>query len=123
MNGFQAYRKQQPFVGTPRIDLFLSLYDAAIDRITRAEEALRRGDRSTAVPWLAKAQLIVSELAAGRPHPLKGNRLGEFALDLDGGRRLVFVPTEIPPPARDDGSIDWHRVTRVRITFIGDYHD
>ncbi len=43
--------------------------------------------------------------------------------DLDGGRRLVFVPTEIPPPARDDGSIDWHRVTRVRITFVGDYHD
>ena len=69
------------------------------------------------------AVMRVSELAAGRPHPLKGKRLGEFALDLDGGRRLVFVPTEIPPPARDDGSIDWHRVTRVRITFIGDYHD
>ena len=64
----------------------------------------------------------VSELVAGRPHPLKGDRAGEFALDLDGGRRLVFEPADTPP-VRDDGSIDWHRVTRVRITYIGNYHD
>ncbi|MES2178230.1 MAG: killer suppression protein HigA [Gemmatimonadota bacterium] len=65
----------------------------------------------------------VSELVAGRPHPLKGDRAGEFALDLDGGRRLVFEPADTPTPVRADGSIDWQRVTRVRITYIGDYHD
>jgi proteic killer suppression protein len=54
---------------------------------------------------------------------LTGDRAGEFALDLEGGRRLVFVADSDPTPVRDDGSIDWSRVTIVRIVFIGDYHD
>ncbi len=65
----------------------------------------------------------VSELVAGRPHPLIGDRRGEFALDLDGGRRLVFEPVDASLATRDDDSIDWARVTRVRITYIGNYHD
>ena len=65
----------------------------------------------------------VTDLVAGRPHPLKGDRAGQFALDLDGGRRLVFVSVETTQPVRDDGAIAWARVTRVRIVFIGDYHD
>ena len=65
----------------------------------------------------------VSELVAGRPHPLSGERLGEFALDLHGGDRIVFRPTVQPPPCRKDGSIDWSLVTAVTIVFIGDYHE
>ena len=29
----------------------------------------------------------VQDLVTGRPHPLKGDRLGQFALDLQGGKR------------------------------------
>lgn len=65
----------------------------------------------------------VSELIAGHPHPLKGDRAGQFALDLDGGRRLVFSPAYPAPPLRDDGSIAWDQVYAVRVVFIGDYHD
>lgn len=65
----------------------------------------------------------VTDLVAGRPHPLAGDRSGQFALDLDGGRRLVFEPDHDSVPRRSDGGIDWSRVTRVRIVFIGDYHD
>lgn len=65
----------------------------------------------------------VQELVAGRPHPLKGDRMGQFALDLDGGRRLVFKPVNDPIPQKNDESIDWARVTKVCIIFIGDYHD
>ncbi len=65
----------------------------------------------------------VQELVAGRPHPLKGDRTGQFALDLDGGRRLVFKAVNEPVPRKNDGSIDWSRVTKVCIIFIGDYHD
>jgi len=32
----------------------------------------------------------VTDLIAGHPHPLTGDRAGQFALGLDGGRRLVF---------------------------------
>jgi proteic killer suppression protein len=70
-----------------------------------------------------QAARCVTELPAGRPHPLRGDRAGQFALDLEGGRRLVFEPDHNPVPAKDDGGIDWGRVTRVRIVFVGDYHD
>lgn len=65
----------------------------------------------------------VSELVAGRPHALLGERHGEFALDLYGGDRIAFRPTVQPPPCRKDGSIDWSLVTAVTIVFIGNYHE
>ncbi|MEC4818996.1 MAG: killer suppression protein HigA [Scytonema sp. PMC 1069.18] len=65
----------------------------------------------------------VTELVMGRPHPLKGDRAGEFAVDLEGGKRLVFKPDNNPIPLTENGSIDWSKVTAVCIVFIGDYHD
>lgn len=65
----------------------------------------------------------VSDLVAGSPHPLKGDRRGQFAVDLAGGWRLVFAPANDPIPRRDDASVDWSAVTIVCIEFIGDYHD
>ena len=70
-----------------------------------------------------QAASSVTELVAGRPHPLVGDRAGQFAVDLEGGRRLVFVPGHDPVPRRDDGSVDWLLVTKVRIVYVGDYHD
>ena len=64
-----------------------------------------------------------SELIAGRPHSLKGNMHGSFALDLHGGCRLVFEPSVQPPPNLKDGGIDWIAVKAITITAIGDYHD
>ena len=43
--------------------------------------------------------------------------------DLAGGKRLVFEPDLKPCPEREDGAVDWQRVTRIRILYIGDYHD
>lgn len=65
----------------------------------------------------------VTDLVAGRPHPLKGERYGQFALDLAGGYRLVFCPANDPRPTTVDGSINWAQVSIVCIEFIGDYHD
>ena len=36
----------------------------------------------------------VRDLVAGRTHPLKGDRAGQFALDLEGAKRLVFRPAK-----------------------------
>lgn len=65
----------------------------------------------------------VAELVSGRPHPLTGDRAGQFAVDLHGGTRIVFRPTNKPPPVKTDGSVDWSKVTSVTIVFIGNYHD
>ena len=70
-----------------------------------------------------EAATRVSDLTFGNPHPLKGDRLGRFALDLAGGWRLVFSPANHPSPTHADGSTDWTQVTIVCIEYIGDYHD
>lgn len=69
------------------------------------------------------AASCVTDLIAGNPHPLKGDRLGQFALDLVGGWRLVFESANDPVPRKADASIDWSQVTIISIEFIGDYHD
>ncbi|RDV37757.1 killer suppression protein HigA [Bradymonadaceae bacterium TMQ3] len=65
----------------------------------------------------------VTDLVAGRPHPLKQDRLGQFALDLDGGKRLIFEAAHEPIPLTADDAIDWSKVKNIRIVEIGDYHD
>lgn len=65
----------------------------------------------------------VYELPAGNPHPLTGDRAGEYAVNLAGGRRLTFSPANDPVPRHADGGINWRAVTIVCIEFIGDYHD
>jgi proteic killer suppression protein len=65
----------------------------------------------------------VAELIVGAPHPLKGNRQGDFAVSLHGGDRLVFQADNKPVPVRSDGSIDWSAVTEVIIIEVGNYHD
>lgn len=59
----------------------------------------------------------------GNPHPLVGDRQGQFSVSLAGGKRLVFQPDHEPAPIRQDGGIDWSEVAAVTIVFIGDYHD
>jgi proteic killer suppression protein len=65
----------------------------------------------------------VTELQAGRPHPLKGDRAGQFALDLVHPQRLVFEPAHETTPHLEDDGIDWSQVTQICIIWIGDYHD
>lgn len=69
-----------------------------------------------------EAAARVRDLVAGNPHPLKGDRAGQFSLNLDGGWRLLFVSANEPTPQKDDGSIDWDQVTIICIEFIGDHH-
>lgn len=70
-----------------------------------------------------EAAVRVTDLAAGNPHPLKGDRAGQFALSLAGGARLVFSAAQNPCPTHADGLIDWSQITAVCIEFLGDYHD
>jgi proteic killer suppression protein len=65
----------------------------------------------------------VTDLVAGRPHPLVGDRVGQFAVDLDGACRLVFQPTLEPHPVAPSGGIAWQLVVSITIIYIGNYHD
>lgn len=65
----------------------------------------------------------LSDVTAGRPHALVGDREGQYALRLQGGIRLVLEPTDDPLPMRNPSGIDWPNVTAIRVVLIGDYHD
>ena len=85
------------------------------------------GSTSARKLWIRLADLDapprLGDVTAGRPHPLKGDRIGEFALDLQSGRHLVFEPFDDPIPVDANGDIEWGEVKSIRIVFIGDYHD
>ena len=64
----------------------------------------------------------VSQLQLGRPHALTEDRAGQYSVDLDGPMRLLFEPTDQPPPTLPSGGIDWQQVSSVRLLEIGDTH-
>ncbi len=46
-----------------------------------------------------------------------------FAVDISGNHRIIFKPDHNPPPEKEDGGLDWSRVTDITIIAIGeDYH-
>lgn len=59
----------------------------------------------------------------GRLHPLKGNRAEQFSLDLDGPYRLIFEPANNPIPRKEDGGLDWTKITAVTILEVKDTHE
>lgn len=64
----------------------------------------------------------LSAIPGARPHPLSGDRSGEFAVTVHGGIRIVFAPWHDPLPQTADGGLDLSSVTAICITEIGDYH-
>jgi proteic killer suppression protein len=58
----------------------------------------------------------------GNCHPLRADRVGQFAVDLRGPYRLVFEPAHEPVPRLADGGIDTTKVTSIRIEEVEDYH-
>ena len=49
-----------------------------------------------------QAAETLEDVVAGRPHPLERDRLGQFAVNLHGGVRLVFESADDPVPIKDD---------------------
>ena len=58
-----------------------------------------------------------------RCHELIGGRTCTFAVDLIHPHRLVFKPSENPPPRKKDGGIDKERITSITIIEVVNYHD
>lgn len=83
-----------------------------------AEALMARRDDIAAAANLGELSLI----AGARPHRLSGDRAGQFAVDLPGGMRLVFVPAHDPLPRDRSGGLDLSAVTAIEIVEVVDYH-
>ncbi|MFV2072007.1 MAG: type II toxin-antitoxin system RelE/ParE family toxin [Thermoanaerobaculales bacterium] len=71
----------------------------------------------------AAPSLAVMKTLPGNCHELSGDRKGTLAIALDGPFRLIFEPAEDPPPALEDGGLDWDAVTAIRILEVENYHE
>jgi proteic killer suppression protein len=60
--------------------------------------------------------------APGHYHELIGDRKGQLACNLLGRTRLIFSSAEPPHPKKDDGGLDWSKITKIEHIEIIDYH-
>jgi len=58
----------------------------------------------------------------GKLHVLKGDRKGQWAMDVNHPKRLIMEPLADPMPMNEDGWIYLEKVTAVRIIAVEDYH-
>ena len=64
----------------------------------------------------------ISELPPPRCHQLKGNRTGQFSVDLEHPYRLIFIPAISPEPEKEDGSLNLTTIDAIEIIDIVDTH-
>ena len=57
-----------------------------------------------------------------RCHELTGNLKGFLSVDLDHPYRLLFKPIDEPLPMREEGGLDWSKVTVIEIQGVEDTH-
>lgn len=57
-----------------------------------------------------------------RCHELTGNRKGQLSVDVEHPYRLVFEPADDPLPMRNEGGLDWGKVTSIKIKGVEDTH-
>lgn len=84
----------------------------------QAKRVRRRLDDLHAAETLA----VMMTLPQARCHELKGDRKGQFSVDIKHPYRLIFVPANKPVPKLPDGGIDISKVTAVRIVGMEDTH-
>ena len=66
---------------------------------------------------------ILMQIPAANCHPLKGDRDGEWALDVSKNHRIIFEIDHDPIPTKETGSIDAVKITDVIIINVNeDYH-
>lgn len=65
--------------------------------------------------------LSPQKLPGPRCHELKADLKGHLSVDLEHPLRLIFRPKK-PVPTKEDGGLDWTRVTAVIVTEVLDTH-
>ena len=61
---------------------------------------------------------FVTDLVAGKPRELDGVRRGQISVDLCDGYCIIFCANHNEIPLMVSGSVDWSKVTRIKILNI-----
>jgi proteic killer suppression protein len=65
---------------------------------------------------------VLRTLPQLRAHELKGNRAGQISIDVKQPYRLLIAPDHEEIPRKQDGALDWQRITRVKVLGVEDTH-
>ena len=68
-----------------------------------------------------KAVSKLGDFKYDKPHPLQGERKKEFAVTICAGIRLTFE-AQIDELKMHE-NIEWAEVKKIKIVYIGDYHE
>jgi proteic killer suppression protein len=79
---------------------------------------LRRLDQIATAETLAE----LSKLPQTRVHELGNNRDEQISVDVKHPYRLLMVPGHEETPRKEDGGLDWDRITQVVVLEIADTH-
>lgn len=60
----------------------------------------------------------VSELLAGKPKELDGDRSDQMSLSLTDNNHLIFKSGHTKPRTLESGKVDWSNVSRIKILGI-----
>ena len=88
-------------------------YGARMARVIMIRLAVLRAARNLALAPTSRPE---------RTHRLRGDRDGQYAVDLVHPHRLVFEPDHAPLPRTEDGGVDAGQVTAIVIVEVIDYH-
>lgn len=83
-----------------------------------AKRIQQRLSEMDAAPNLA----VLQQIPAANCHPLKGDRQGEWAVDVSGNFRIIFKLDHDPLPKKENGEIEAIKITDVKIIETADYH-
>jgi len=95
------------------------------------EKALKRRWGSEQAKLIARrlTELVAAEnletlrkLPQVRAHELSGDRAGQISLDVKQPYRLLIVPDHEEKPLKEDGGLDWQRITKVKVLGVEDVH-
>lgn len=65
---------------------------------------------------------IIAKIPVLRLHPYKGDRLGEWTIDIQENWRICFEIDQYPIPKSDDGGVNLNMVTAIKILSVEDPH-
>ena len=109
----------------------LSFKDNKLAKTCNSEKALAKAyGKANARKIMLRLTLLAAAAALSdvpitpptRRHELKGDRKGQFAIDVQHPFRIVLEPAHNPVPTKKDGGIDLDAVTAIEIITIEDYH-
>jgi len=84
--------------------------------IIKTYGALSRKIKQRIVKLRAANELsTIAKIPVLRLHPYKGNRTGEWSIDIQENWRICFEINHDPIPVSDDGGIKLEQVTAIKI--------